>query len=80
MLASRVGRVASAVSEVSCAGVWVMSVGGPLDPVGEERSRGTVELTGDGENCETRPCLGSIGVGTSCWQEVVIHTNADRAV
>jgi len=61
VLASCVGRVAdrvsSAVSEVSCAGVWVMSVGGPLEPAGEERIRGPVELTGDRENWETRPCL-----------------------
>jgi hypothetical protein len=75
VFASCAGRVAehvaSAVSEVSCAGVWIVSVGGPLDPVGEERSRGPVELIGDGENCETRPCLGSIGMGTSCCQAVV---------
>jgi len=64
-------RVASAVSEVSCAGVWVVSVGGPLDPVGEEKGRGPVELTGDGEKCETWPCLDSIGVGTSCCQAVL---------
>jgi hypothetical protein len=75
VLASCLGRVvqqvASAVSEVSCAGVWVMSVGGPLDPMGEERSWGPVGLTGDGENCETWPSLDSIGVGTSCCQAVV---------
>ena len=43
MLARCVGRVtdhvASAVPEVSCAGVWVMSVGGPSEP-----------LAGGGEN------------------------------